>query len=117
MSDDSKKDYLTKLFTTYIYDIEKEKLVYFALSYKNHTTIITCPTDNAQKQEFLGFKWSKRDNNLTLEPIKEGGLIYVPDDRMSEECLAAAIRSSYLSNTGIQQTLMQIMSRLLKQLI
>ena len=97
MSDDSKKDYLTKLFTTYIYDIEKEKLVYFALSYKNHTTIITCPTDNAQKQEFLGFKWSKRDKNLTLESIKEGGLIYVPDDRMSEECLAAAIRSSYLS--------------------
>lgn len=97
MTPEQQKDDLKKRFVTYIRSIEREKLIYYTLSYQNKTTIITCPADNSLKQNFLGFKWTKRDKNLTLEYIKEGGLMYCPEDRSNEQCLAAAIRNSFLS--------------------
>lgn len=97
LTQEEKKTDLIKSFIAYIHGIEKEKITYFALSYENKTTIITCPTDNTLKQEFLGFKWSKREKNLTLESINEGGLMYCPEDRANKQCLAAAIRNSFLS--------------------
>ena len=48
-----------------IKDLEKDKLLYFMLlnSQNNTVLIVNAPTNSREKQEFLGYKWTKRKGN------------------------------------------------------
>ncbi|MGI0440474.1 restriction endonuclease subunit S [Helicobacter himalayensis] len=57
-----------KAFLDFAQDIEKDKLLYFALAMQNKVLIIKSPQDNKDQKKFLGYEWSNRKGD---EGIKE----------------------------------------------
>ncbi len=96
LSNEERKKEERNRFARFAAAIEKEKLKYYGLTFGDKTTIITCPSDNKEKQTFLGFKWTKRDKSLKLETTRPGGLLYDVNDRDNPNTLAAAIRKNFL---------------------
>lgn len=82
-------------FYNYIRPIEAEKLRYFALTRKQHTLIITAPSDNKEQKEFLGYDWSTRKGKEGIKILHPGGKLYNEANREASDTLAAAIRESF----------------------
>lgn len=91
---EQKKTYMEK-FYNYTHAIEKEKLLYFSLVYKQTTVIITAPSDIAKQKEFLGYDWSTRKGNEGIQIITPGGKLYNDTDRDASGTLSEAIKSSF----------------------
>lgn len=91
---EQKQSYLRK-FYAFIDQIEREKLFYFALVYKQTTVIIKAPADNKEQKEFLGYDWSSRKGNEGIQIIKPGGEMYNDSDRSADGTLAGAIKKSF----------------------
>ena len=86
--------YLDK-FYEYAQAIEKEKVLYFALVFRQTTVIINAPADNKSQKVFLGYDWSNRKGNEGIQIISPGGKLYDDSNRTAEGTLACAIRQSY----------------------
>ena len=86
---------LQKRFYQYAAEIEKEKLLYFALAYSQKTVIVTAPTDNVQQKVFLGYEWSNRKGKEGIKILTPGGKMYSDSDRKAEGTLAEMVRKSY----------------------
>lgn len=82
-------------FYDYIRPIEAEKLRYFALTRKQHTLVITAPSDNKEQKEFLGYDWSNRKGNEGIKILRPGGKLYNDANREAPDTLAAAVRESF----------------------
>ncbi len=82
-------------FYDYARSIEKEKLLYFSLVYRQKTVVITAPADNKAQKDFLGYDWSNRKGNEGIQIIIPGGKMYDDSDRVAEGTLASAIRQSF----------------------
>jgi len=102
-------DYFQRLYK-FIFEVEREKLLYFALVHKQRTVIIKSPVENKEQTRFLGYEWSNRKGNegiIIHEPA--GGMMYNNADRSSVKTLAAAVRASFADNKvlfiGKQQNL------------
>lgn len=90
--------YLEK-FYSYAHSIEKEKLFYFSLVYRQTTVIITAPADNKAQKEFLGYDWSNRKGNEGIQIITPGGKMYDDSDRAAKGTIAEAIKKSFYGLT------------------
>lgn len=94
-----KENKLDKAFYDYTLQIEKEKLYYFALVYKQQTLVVTAPSDNAEQEAFLGYSWSNRKGDEGIK-IKSGapqdscGLLYNIHDE--EHSTARYVKDSFL---------------------
>lgn len=97
---EQKQAYLNKLYE-YINQIEREKLFYFALVYKQTTVIIKAPADNKGQKEFLGYEWSNRKGNEGIQIITPGGKMYDDSDREADGTLAHAIKNSFDGNVPV----------------
>ena len=86
---------LKQKFYDKVKTIEREKLFYFGLVYKQNTLIITSPTDTAAQKIFLGYEWSNRRGSEGLHDIKRGGQLFNDAQRDDENTLAACVRGSY----------------------
>lgn len=86
--------YLDK-FYEYAYAVEKEKILYFSLVYRQTTVIITAPADNKDQKDFLGYDWSNRKGNEGIQIIVPGGKMYDESDRSANGTLASAIKQSF----------------------
>lgn len=82
-------------FYGYIRPIEAEKLRYFALTRKQHTLVITAPSENKEQKEFLGYDWSNRKGNEGIKILRPGGKLYNEANREAPDTLAAAVRESF----------------------
>ena len=91
-------EYLRK-FYEYAHEIEREKLLYFALVYQQSTLIITAPADNKEQKDFLGYDWSNRKGNEGIQHTNPGGKLYKDDDRAATGTLAHAVRQTFFDNT------------------
>lgn len=85
----------TERFYAYAHSIEREKLLYFSLVYRQTTVIITAPADNKAQREFLGYDWSNRKGSEGIQIQNPGGKMYDDSNRVAEGTLASAIRSSF----------------------
>ncbi|MGI0407292.1 N-6 DNA methylase [Helicobacter himalayensis] len=65
---EDKESLENKAFLDFAQDIEKDKLLYFALAMQNKVLIIKSPQDNKDQKKFLGYEWSNRKGD---EGIKE----------------------------------------------
>lgn len=92
--EEQSRAYLNKLYK-YINQIEKEKLFYFALVYKQTTVIIKAPTSNKEQKEFLGYSWSNRKGNEGIQIVTPGGKMYDNSDREASSTLAHAIKDAF----------------------
>lgn len=94
-----KAEKLDKAFYDYALQIEKEKLYYFALVYKQQTLVVTAPSDNAEQEAFLGYSWSNRKGDEGIK-IKSGapqdscGLLYNIHDE--EHSTARYVKDAFL---------------------
>lgn len=94
-----KAEKLDRAFYDYALQIEKEKLYYFALVYKQQTLVVTAPGDNAEQEAFLGYSWSNRKGDEGIK-IKSGapqnscGLLYNIHDE--EHSTARYVKDAFL---------------------
>lgn len=88
-----------KAFFDYVLSMEKEKLYYFALIYKQQTLVVTAPSDNAEQEAFLGYSWSNRkgDEGIKIKsssPQNACGLLYNVYDE--ENSIARFVKDAFL---------------------
>ncbi|WP_239391156.1 N-6 DNA methylase [Cloacibacillus sp. An23] len=92
--EEQKAAYL-EAFYNYANEIERKKVFYFSLVFRQTTVIITAPSDNNAQREFLGYDWSNRKGNEGIQIIAPGGKMYGDADREAENTLAHAVRQSF----------------------
>lgn len=112
-----KEEKRNKVFYDYALKIEKEKLYYFALVYKQQTLVVTAPSDNAEQEAFLGYSWSNRkgDEGIKIKsaaPQDSCGLLYNIHDE--EHSIARYVKDSFL---GIYRSGKYIAANALKDMI
>ena len=86
---------LNKMFYDYALEVEREKIKYFALIYKNRTLIVNAPADNKAQEAFLGYKWSNRKGQEGIQITSPGGQLYDETNRQSGNTLASLIRRMF----------------------
>ena len=82
-------------FYAFAIEIEREKIHYFAMTYKQTTLIIAAPQDNAEQEKFLGYSWSNAKGDEGIKVKTPGGLLYDDKNRVADNRLAAAVRNSF----------------------
>ena len=95
LSKDEQDIILNKMFYDYTFKIEREKIKYFSLTYKERTLIINAPDDIKEQEEFLGYKWSNRKGQEGIQIISPGGKLYNKENRQDENTLSSLIRHSF----------------------
>ncbi|MBS0955449.1 N-6 DNA methylase [Lactiplantibacillus plantarum] len=70
-TDEMKNEEYANCEVTYIWNIEKEKVLYFSIanSQTNSVVIVRSPKENSDIQKFLGYKWSKRKGSEGIQYI------------------------------------------------
>lgn len=86
---------MKELFFKLVKEVEREKLTYFALVYKQSTLTIIAPADNAEQKKFLGYDWSNRKGAEGIQINQPGGMLYNDSNRYDNDTLAAAVRNSF----------------------
>ena len=73
-----------------IHDLEKEKLMYFALTYKQRTLFVSMPSETKEQERFLGYRWCDRKK---MEGILEtsDGLLFSKKQLNEDGYLASMI--------------------------
>lgn len=89
-----KEEVLYKEFFAYAREKEKEKLKYFALTFKQTTLIVHSPSENAEQKKFLGYTISQAKNKSS-GLVESGGLLSDKSNRNAEDKIAFAIKQSF----------------------
>ena len=87
------KQLLSNEFFEWVKKIEENKLLIFALTYKQKTLIITAPTDTNEQKRFLGYTSSERRGNEGL--IETDGMLTNISDRNDNQKLAWSVRCAF----------------------
>lgn len=95
MTPEQQTEEISRRFYEYAKKQEFEKLLYFALTYRQRTVIVTAPADNGGQKEFLGYDWSNRKGSEGIQILTPGGKLYNPNDRSAGDTLAAVIRGAF----------------------
>ena len=95
LSDDERLARNNQKFYDEVTAAEREKIVYFALTFKQRTLIVTAPDKIPEQESFLGYSWSTRRGNEGYDDTNRGGLLFDNDNRTSENTIAAVIRVAF----------------------
>lgn len=95
LTQDEQNAEMRSLFFKRVKEIEREKLMFFALLYKQTTLTIIAPVDNAEQKKFLGYDWSNRKGAEGIQVTSRGGMLYNDGDRYAADTLAAAVRNIF----------------------
>ena len=76
-------------------DIERQKIIYFALTYRQRTLVVTAPDDVKAQEIFLGYGWSNAKGREGIVHKKRGGLLFDNDNRAADNTIAAVIRAAF----------------------
>ena len=74
---------------------DREKIIYFGLTFKQMTLIISAPDDVKAQEKFLGYSWSNAKGREGIVHKKRGGLLFDNDNRAANDTLAAVIRAAF----------------------
>ncbi len=94
LSEEEKKKRKNAMFFSYVKEIEKEKLFYFALVRNDETLVIKAPKGKEQ-QDFLGYKWSGRAGSEGIQILNNGGLLFDEVNRDSKNSIAPLVRAMF----------------------
>lgn len=94
-STDEQSRIIMETFYDVYHKLEREKMYYFALVYKQRTLIISAPIENKEQKRFLGYSWSTRRGNEGIQIDSPGGLLYDDKDRYANDTLASLVRNTY----------------------
>ncbi|MBR0261133.1 MAG: N-6 DNA methylase [Selenomonadaceae bacterium] len=73
---------------------DREKIIYFGLTYRQKTLIISAPKDNKEQEKFLGYGWSNAKGREGIVHKKRGGLLFDNQNRAADNTLAALVRAA-----------------------
>ena len=94
LSKQEQEEEIQRRLFDYILEIEREKLKFFALTYRQKTLIIKAPDKTDEQKKFLGYVISKSKNsNNGLN--EEGGLLSDKENRNAQDKIAYAIKQSF----------------------
>lgn len=88
---------LDKIFFDKIFDIEKDKMLYFLLAYHQKTVIVKV----GQKQEeknFIGYEFSNRRGHEGIKMLPGGSKLYDEFDKMNSKKANYYIYNAFLNN-------------------
>ena len=95
LSDDEQRRRNNQKFFDAVIDIERQKIIFFALTYRQRTLIITAPDDLKAQEIFLGYGWSNAKGREGIVEKKRGGLLFDNQNRAAENTLAAVVRAIF----------------------
>jgi type I restriction enzyme M protein len=94
---------LNKLFYSYVFGLEKEKLLYFILAYPQKTLLIKSNPDgkNDTEKEFLGYEFSNRRGHEGIKAygattIQEATKLYDDQNTLNPERVNSYIHKAFL---------------------
>ena len=93
LSDAEKMEWNNKAFYEWAKKIEKEKMFYYGLTYRQTTLIVTAPKDKKKQVKFLGYDWSKRKGQEGIHLLPNG--LLTSDDRNDENKISYLIRAAF----------------------
>lgn len=98
----NKQDLEHKAFLAYAQKIEKDKLLYFALSLNQEVLIIKAPNDIKEQKKFLGYEWSNRKGDEGLKELNQPYLspLFERANPQNESKLNTLICKSFLNTLG-----------------
>ena len=102
--DSKDKDALRhKAFLAYAQKIEKDKLLYFCLSFNQEILIIKAPSDTKEQKKFLGYEWSNRKGDEGLKELHKpySSPLFERDNPHNPNKLAYLISQAFISTTDM----------------
>ena len=99
-SSEKKQDYNFKEFIKYSKEIEKEKVFYFSLAYKNETDVIIVksPANNTEIKKFLWYEWSNSKWSEWIQYITNNSISIENKDDLEESDKRVLENINSLSN-------------------
>jgi len=95
LSKDKQEEELNTKFFEFAHSIEKDKVLFFGLTYKQRICVVVSPSENAEQEKFLGYKWSNRKGQEGIQTINEGGLLFNPNDENDSSKITYLVRKAY----------------------
>lgn len=89
---------LIQKFYTRTKAVEREKLLYFALTYTQRVVLISAPSETKEEKLFLGYEWSKTKGKEGIKINNPGGKLYEDTNRKADFTLASIVRNSFSEN-------------------
>ena len=93
----SRDDYrkLTAAASKVTLETERQKIIYFALTYRQRTLVVNAPDDVKAQEIFLGYGWSNAKGREGIVHKKRGGLLFDNNNRTATNTIAAVIRAAF----------------------
>lgn len=95
LDESEQRQKINSMFYSFVKEVEKDKIFYFALVRDQKTFIINSPSSVKERSKFLGYSWSESKGNEGIQIINMGGMLYDPSNRDSNEHIAAFIRKTF----------------------
>lgn len=89
-------------FLKFALEIEKDKLLYFALNHQNEVLIIKSPSDLKEQKKFLGYEWSNKKGNEGLKELHNPyhSQLFERENPHNETKINVLIKNAFLQNTN-----------------
>lgn len=87
---------LDNLFFEKVFAIEKDKLLYFLLTYQQKT-VITIVGEKQAEKDFLGYEFSKRRGHEGIKMLSSGTKLYDENDPLNPEKANSYIYNAFLN--------------------
>ncbi len=95
LSDDERRERNNQKFYDEVTAAEREKIVYFALTFRQTTLIVTAPDKIDEQETFLGYKWSNAKGREGIVHTNRGGLLFDNSNHVADDKIAAVIRAAF----------------------
>ena len=88
-------------FLKFALEIEKDKLLHFALNHKTEVLIIKSPSDLKEQKKFLGYEWSNKKGNEGLKELHNPyqSQLFDRENPQNETKINVLIKNAFLNNT------------------
>lgn len=100
LSGDEQYRKLEKMFFDKVYEIEKDKILYFILTYSQKTVITKIGEKQAEK-EFLGYEFSNRRGHEGIKMLPSGTKLYDEEYTLNPEKANSYIYNAFLNKTDV----------------
>lgn len=89
-------------FLKFALEIEKDKLLHFALNHKTEVLIIKSPSDLKEQKKFLGYEWSNRKGDEGLKELHNPyqSQLFDRENPRNETKINVLIKNAFLQNTN-----------------
>lgn len=89
-------------FLKFALEIEKDKLLHFALNHKTEVLIVKSPSDLKEQKKFLGYEWSNKKGNEGLKELHNPyqSQLFDRENPHNETKINVLIKNAFLKNTN-----------------